>query len=125
MWINTHSEKPIFLQIAEQLEDAIVTQIYAENTQVPSTNELAGVLGINPHTVLKGVNLLVQENILYKKRGLGMFVCEGAVQRIQEKRRGQFYEEYVLRMLEEAKKLQMNKKEILRLLERGFENERN
>lgn len=88
MTIDPTSEKPIFLQIAEQLEDAIFTGIYPEGEKVPSTNEIAALLAINPHTVLKGMNLLVDEGIIYKKRGLGMFVSDGAVAVIQKKRAG-------------------------------------
>ena len=73
MHINPNIEKPIFIQIAEQLEDSIFTKCFLRN-KIPSTNELSSLLNINPHTVLKGMNLLVDEEIIYKKRGLGMFV---------------------------------------------------
>ena len=79
MHINPNIEKPIFIQIAEQLEDSIFTKVFPEETKIPSTNELSSLLNINPHTVLKGMNLLVDEEIIYKKRGLGMFVKKGAV----------------------------------------------
>ena len=72
MHINPNIEKPIFIQIAEQLEDSIFTKVFPEETKIPSTNELSSLLNINPHTVLKGMNLLVDEEIIYKKRGLGM-----------------------------------------------------
>lgn len=74
MHINPNIEKPIFIQIAEQLEDSIFTKVFPEETKIPSTNELSSLLNINHHTVLKGMNLLVDEEIIYKKRGLGMFV---------------------------------------------------
>lgn len=119
MKVNPDIEKPIFIQIAEQLEDAIFTGIFAEETQVPSTNEIASLLNINPHTVLKGVNLLVDGEILYKKRGLGMFVKEGAVKKIRAKRQSQFEAQYVTPLIREAEKLQMSKQEIISLIERG------
>ena len=68
MYINPNSEKPIFIQIAEQLEDSIFTGIFSEETKIPSTNEISALLNINPHTVLKGMNMLVDEEIIYKKR---------------------------------------------------------
>ena len=86
MNINSNIEKPIFIQISEQLEDSIFTGLYPEETKIPSTNEISALLNINPHTVLKGMNLLVDEQIIYKKRGLGMFVKEGAVEKIRQKR---------------------------------------
>ena len=125
MNINTNIEKPIFIQIAEQLEDSIFTGIYPEETKIPSTNEFSTLLNINPHTVLKGMNLLVDEEIIYKKRGLGMFVKEGAVEKIRQKRQSQFYEQYVSTLIEEANKLNMSKDEIIKLIERGYDNECN
>ena len=123
--INPDTEKPIFIQIAEQLEDSIFTGIFPEENKIPSTNEISALLNINPHTVLKGRNLLVDEGIIYKKRGLGMFVKEGAVEKIRRKRQGQFYDQYIAAMIAEASKLKMTKDEIIALLERGYEDECN
>ena len=120
MHIDPTSEKPIFLQIAEQLEDAIFTGTFPEETKIPSTNEISLLLNINPHTVLKGMNLLVDESLIYKKRGLGMFVQTGAVEKIRLKRRGQFYQQYIAALVEEAKKLQISKDEVIELIERGY-----
>lgn len=124
MNINPNGEKPIFIQIAEQLEDSIFTGIFPEETKIPSTNEISALLNINPHTVLKGMNMLVDEEIIYKKRGLGMFVKEGAVRRIRQKRQSQFYDQYIAALIEEADKLQMTKEEIIALIERGYDHER-
>lgn len=123
--INPNIEKPIFIQIAEQLEDSIFTGIFPEETKIPSTNEISALLNINPHTVLKGMNMLVDNEIIYKKRGLGMFVKEGAVKKIRLKRQSKFYEQYVEALIKEASKLQMTKEEIISLIERGYEHERN
>ena len=125
MNINTNIEKPIFIQIAEQLEDSIFTGIYPEETKIPSTNEISALLNINPHTVLKGMNLPVDDEIIYKKRGLGMFVKEGAVEKIRQKRQGQFYDQFIATLIEEANKLNMSKDEIITLIERGYDNESN
>lgn len=124
MNINTSIDKPIFLQIAEQLEDNIFTGVFPEETKIPSTNEISALLNINPHTVLKGMNMLVDEEIIYKKRGLGMFVKEGAVERIRQKRESQFYNQYIAALIEEASKLKMTKNEIISLIERGYDDER-
>lgn len=125
MNINTNIDKPIFIQIAEQLEDSIFTGIFPEETKIPSTNEISALLNINPHTVLKGMNMLVNEEIIYKKRGLGMFVKEGAVEKIRTKRQSQFYNQYIATLIEEASKLKMTKEEIISLIERGYDYERN
>lgn len=108
--INSNIEKPIFIQISEQLEDSIFTGLYPEETKIPSTNEISALLNINPHTVLKGMNLLVDEQIIYKKRGLGMFVKEGAVEKIRQKRQGQFYNQFIATLIEEANKLPHDEK---------------
>ena len=68
--IDTNTDKPIFIQIAEQLEDAIFVGTFPEETKIPSTNEISALLNINPHTVLKGMNMLVDEEIIYKRRNV-------------------------------------------------------
>lgn len=107
----------IYLQIAQMLEDGILRGIYPEETQVPSTNELARTLRINPATGAKGLNLLVEEGILYKRRGLGMFVAPGAEARIRAKRRAEFLEQYVKPLVAEARKLGLTTEELQAMLE--------
>lgn len=97
--------RPIFQQIAEKIEDDIIEGRLSEESQVPSTNQFAAFYKINPATAAKGVNLLVEQNILFKKRGIGMFVAEGAKEMLLEKRRHEFYEQYVVTMLREAARL--------------------
>lgn len=115
-------DKPIYIQIAEQLEDAIFTGTFPEETQIPSTTELSVSLQINPATVLKGMNILVSENIIYKKRGLGMFVTSGATEKIRKKRQESFYEDFISPLVSEASKLGLSKDEINSLIERGYKN---
>ena len=122
MNVNSNTEKPIFIQIAEQLEDKIFTGVFREETQIPSTNEISALLSVNPHTVLKGMNILVDGEIIYKKRGLGMFVMTGAVEKKRRKRKSRFYEQYIAALIEEAAKLQMTKEDIISLIERGYQN---
>ena len=97
--------RPIFVQIAEQIENDILSGTLAEESQVPSTNEFAAFYRINPATAGKGVNILVDDGILYKKRGIGMFVAEGSRARLVAKRRDQFQSEYVRPLVAEAGKL--------------------
>ena len=96
-------EKSIYLQIAEMIETDILRDILLEEERVPSTNELAKLYAINPATAAKGVNILVDEGILYKKRGIGMFVAEGAKENILNRRRNEFFDHYVKKLLEEPK----------------------
>jgi GntR family transcriptional regulator len=97
--------RPIYSQVADQIENDIISGALPEDTQVPSTNEFAAFLRINPATAAKGVNLLVDEGILYKKRGIGMFVSPGARERLIAMRRDRFRSQYVAPLLAEAAKL--------------------
>ena len=109
-------EKSIYLQIKEMIEDDILRDVLLEEERVPSTNELARLYAINPATAAKGVNLLVDEGILYKKRGIGMFVATGAKAQIQGKRREQFYDNYVKSLMAEAMSLGITKKELVAMI---------
>lgn len=123
MRIDFDSETPIYIQIAEEMEDAILSGAFPEESQVPSTTEISATYRINPATVLKGMALLTDEGVLYKKRGLGMFVRAGAPEQIREKRRRMFYETYIVSLLEEAGKLGIDKEELIRLIESGQSGE--
>ncbi len=115
------SEKPIYLQLAEEIEDAVLSGAYQEEAQIPSTTEISVSYKINPATALKGINRLVDDGIVYKKRGVGMFVSTGAKDKILDKRKETFFEDYVTSMILEARKLSITKEDILKMLERGFD----
>ena len=119
--MNFDNDKPIYLQIAEEIENTILCGVHSEETQVPSTTEISVNFKINPATALKGISRLVDDGILYKKRGVGMFVVKGAKQKIQRKRKRMFFETYVMPLVSEAKKLTVTKKEIDEMIQRGFE----
>ncbi len=121
MQLNHESEVPIYVQIAQQIEDAIFMGAFEEEQQIPSTTEISMQLKINPATVRKGINRLVEEDMVYKKRGLGMFVRQGARKRIQEKRQKEFYQNYILPLISEAKKLDLSPQELREWMERGYE----
>lgn len=111
-------EKSIYIQIKEMIENDILRDILLEEERVPSTNELAKLYAINPATAAKGVNLLVDEGILYKKRGIGMFVMTGAKQRIMEKRKENFYDDYIRSLLAEAASLGITKQELVAMIQK-------
>ena len=122
MKLDESSIKPLFLQIAEIIEDMILEKEIKEDEQVVSTNQLAQILNINPATARKWLSLLSDEGILYKKRGLGMYVSENAVEKIRERRIKSFFDEFVLKMLIEAEKLNISKSEILKIIEKYGED---
>jgi len=113
-------EKPIFVQFAEGLEDNILKGVFGEESQVPSTTEVAIKFRINPATANRGVNLLVDQGIIYKKRGIGMFVAIGAREIIAAKRRSAFYESFVLPLLDESKKLNITTDDIIAMIKGGY-----
>ena len=120
MNINPGKAKPIFIQIAEGIEDGILTVAFPEESQIPSITEFSVNYKINPATALKGINLLVDENIIYKKRGVGMFVAEGAVQKLRKKRQDQFYTNYISSLIDEARRLGISSEDVIAMIERGF-----
>ena len=109
----------LYQQIASQLEEMIFTGGFDEGSQVPSTTQLSQQLHINPATVLKGMNILVDAGLIEKHRGRGMFVRTGARQKIMEERKESFYKDYVKTLLVEAHKLGINKQHLVELIERG------
>jgi GntR family transcriptional regulator len=96
---------PIYQQIADKIKDDIISGILQEDEQVMSTNQYAAFYRINPATAAKGFHLLTEEGILYKKRGIGMFVNGEARQMLLAQRRDRFFEEVVDQMLSEAEKI--------------------
>ncbi|MFB2581049.1 GntR family transcriptional regulator [Herbiconiux sp. P15] len=108
--------RPIFVQIAELIENDIISGALPEETQVPSTNEFAAFHRINPATAGKGVNLLVDQGILYKRRGIGMFVAEGARDRLIATRREKFQNEYVRPLVTEAGKLGIDRSQLVAMI---------
>ena len=120
MKLNLDQEKPIFIQIAEGIEDGILTGAFPEESKIPSITEFSVNYKINPATALKGINLLVDEAIIFKKRGVGMFVAQGAVSKLKKKRQDQFYDNYINKLVDEAKRLGITSDEIIAMIERGF-----
>ena len=117
-----NQEKSIYIQISEMIENDILRDVLLEDERVPSTNELAKLYAINPATAAKGINILLDAGILYKKRGIGMFVSDGAKEVIRTKRKAQFYENYVSEIVNEAKTLGITKAELIAGIEKNFED---
>lgn len=101
------------MQIREKIEDQILNYQLEEGDQAPSTNQLVNHYKVNHITVSKGVNQLVEEEILFKKRGIGMFVAQGARDKLVKKRKESFVEDYVVTLVQEASKLGITDKEIM------------
>lgn len=112
-------DKSIYIQICDMIGTDILRGVLLEGERVPSTNELAKLYTINPATAAKGLNMLVDEGILFKKRGLGMFVAEGAIRAIKQRRRKDFMENKIAGLLAEAESLGITRRELIEMLTDG------
>lgn len=120
MYISNDSNIPIYMQIAYLIEENILDGTFKENSKIISTNDLSLELQVNPITVLKGMNVLVDEKILFKKRGLGIFVTENALSIIIKKRSEQFSEKYVDSVVNEAIKLNISEEELINFIKNKY-----
>jgi DNA-binding transcriptional regulator YhcF (GntR family) len=111
-----NDKKPIYVQIKDWLADQIIDETIETHDKIPSTNEIVTYFKVNHITVSKGVTQLVEDGILYKKRGVGMFVEEGAREKLLKVRREEFVEDYLKPMLDEAEKLELTKEDIQQLI---------
>ena len=118
---NFSGEKPLFQQVADQIAEGIFNGAYLEGEQIPSTTEISKSYQINPATVLKGMNLLVERQLIEKKRGIGMFVLPGAQERVRSARKEEFLNKEVLEVVAEAKKLGITAEQLKQLIERGYD----
>ena len=114
--IDSNSDKSIYIQIAELVENEILTGHLKEEEQAPSTNQFAKIYQINPATAGKGLNLLVEEEILYKRRGVGMFVSKGATKKVLKKRQKDFFVEKLPKMVVEAARLEISMEELVQFI---------
>lgn len=121
MSINFSNDKSIYLQIEKMIEDDILKEILIEEEKIPSTNELAKAYNINPATAAKGINLLVDDGIVYKKRGVGMFVSTGGKEKVIYKRKQNFYKDFIVPLINESKNLNISQSELLNMIEQTIQ----
>ncbi|MFB6467305.1 GntR family transcriptional regulator [Cytobacillus sp. Hz8] len=118
--LNPDSTKPIYVQIAEFIETDIMNGHFANDQRVYSQYQLAEMYTINPATAAKGLNILVDEGILYKKRGLGMFVTPHAKEKIIHKRKSHTLKRLVQELVLEADRLQISEDDLLEMIKREW-----
>lgn len=117
-----NDETPIFLQIADMIKDDLVEGLLSEGEQIPSTTELSNFYNINRATAQKGIALLVDEGIVVKKRGIGVFIAEDARDKLVNTRMQTFSNSYIQNMVKEAKRLNISKEELVRRVEQDYDN---
>lgn len=114
------SNKLIFEQVAEIVENQILDGLLKTDDQSPSTNEFANAYGINPATARKGLNILVDEGVLIKKRGMGMFVTKDAKEIIKEKRKKEYLENILPDLINNLKLLEISKEDLIKEIEKIY-----
>ena len=123
MNLSQSSDKMIYIQLADWLEDEILAGTFPEETQIPSVADLSANFKINHMTALKGIAILTDNGIIYKKRGVGMFVSEGAVKKLRAGRRREFCGRYIKTAAAEAKKLGIELDELIEMMKEEYGNE--
>lgn len=116
MLLHQDGSKPIYVQIAEWLENEIIAETFKSDEKVYSQYQLAEMFTINPATAAKGLNMLVDEQILYKKRGLGMFVTKNAKKAILKKRKSETLTGLIHELVLEAKRLEVEERDLLQMV---------
>lgn len=119
------TNKLIFEQVAEIVENQILDGYLKADDQSPSTTEFANVYSINPATARKGLNILVDEGILYKKRGMGMFVTKDAKKIIINKRKDEYISNILPDLIKNMTMLGITKEELIIEIEKLYKKEGN
>ena len=116
MVLDMAGDKLIYIQIAEWLENEILGGNIKEDEKIYSQYQLAEMFNINPATAARGINILADQGILYKKRGLGMFLAANAMEKIQHKRRNHTLKKLVEKVVVEARRLGIDEEELLGIM---------
>lgn len=116
-------DSPIFVQVARTISNEILRGIYRGGDQIASTNEFAAFYQINPATAGKGINLLVDQGILYKRRGIGMFVAPDAREALLKQRKTEFNETQLRDFVQAARAIGISLPELTSLIAQEFEND--
>lgn len=111
-------DKPIFLQVAEFVENQILDEYLKPGDQTPSTNDFQKIYEINPATARKGLSILVEEGIIFKKRGMGMYVTDDAKNLIIEKRQREFFDSHIPQLVLELRRLNISTEKLINEIEK-------
>jgi DNA-binding transcriptional regulator YhcF (GntR family) len=114
------NDRPIFLQVKEAIEDDILAGLLAPDDQIPSNSQLVAFFGVNPVTVHRGVSLLLEEGIVYKRRGRGMFVSPDAPALLRTRERGSFEQDFVVPLTRRAALLGIDRDALHACIDRAW-----
>jgi len=122
MKINFDSIKPVYIQIAEAVEDDIINGTLAEGGAAYSQLIIARELNVNPATAAKGINVLVAKGILEKQRGASMIVASGALEKLLKERRENRFKELIASLISEAEKIKLSENEVISEIRKHYQS---
>jgi len=108
---------PIYIQMRQEIEKAIIKGLIKEDEMIPSTRLLSQTYQINQKTAVNALSDLINEQILYKRRGIGIFVSPGSRKKLRERKKKEFREEELISIVLKGKELGIKKEEILKAIE--------
>jgi DNA-binding transcriptional regulator YhcF (GntR family) len=109
---------PIYRQIADRIKADVLSGALQADEQVMSTNQYASFYRINPATAAKAFQQLVDEGVLYKRRGVGMFVSPAAGESLRKQSRARFFEDVVDPMVAEARTIGIPLRDVIERIAR-------
>lgn len=115
---------PIYKQLADKIKAAILEKIYIEGEALPSVRVLSSELSINHITVSKALHELLDEGLIEMKRGLGMFVMQGAVVALQKTQKEHFLQRELPELLDKTRRLGIDTEELINWINIQREKER-
>lgn len=113
-----NDNSPIFMQIAEKIENDIINGVYPAECLIASTTQIAKAHGVNPATAVKAVSRLTEAEVLYKKRGIGMCVAAGAREKIFRRRKETLLNSTLPALMEEGERLGISSEQMASIIRR-------
>lgn len=107
-------QKPIYLQIADQLMDRVLSGEYRADDRMPSVRDVATMMGVNPNTVVRSFDYLQQQQVIYQRRGVGYFVDGAARDRVLALYRREFLDEELPAIRQRVRLLGLSLEEVLK-----------
>ena len=118
-----HDDAPIYKQLVQKLKKAILNNVYAEGTALPSVRSVSTELNINHITVSKSYHELVDEGLIEKRRGLGMFVKEGAIKALMAAEQAIFMDEDLPKLISKMQQLQIDPAQVVAMIQQNMEKQ--
>jgi len=123
MTVQFDSNTPIYLQIADMIRQSILAGEIKEGESIPSVRQISVEQNLNPQTVLNATQLLINDGLIEKRRGLGMFVTQGAYNKLMQIECDKFRQEEIPATVNRAKLLDISEEELVKIVKKSYEEE--